>query len=49
MLAKNKITEIFCIADDFCKEFYSEIKKNNFQLPMPKRIEIVPIQCRKVK
>lgn len=24
MITKNKITEIFCIADDFCKEFELE-------------------------
>ena len=27
MITKDKITEIFCIADDFCKEFESEINK----------------------
>lgn len=27
MITKDKITEIFCIADDFCKEFESEIDK----------------------
>jgi len=30
MLTPNKITEIFCIADDFCKEFAQEVKKTNF-------------------
>lgn len=30
MLTKDKITEIFCIADDFCKEFNQEFK--NYQL-----------------
>lgn len=28
MLTKDKITEIFCIADDFCKEYDIEIKKH---------------------
>ena len=28
MLTKDKITEIYCIADDFCKEFNQEIKKH---------------------
>ena len=28
MLTEDKITELFCIADDFCKEFDAEIKKN---------------------
>jgi len=26
MLNKDKITEIFVVVDDFCKEFYSEIR-----------------------
>ena len=26
MFTPDKITEIFCIADDFCKEFDQEIK-----------------------
>lgn len=28
MITKSKITEIFCIADDFCKEFEVEIRKH---------------------
>ena len=27
MISKDKITEIFCIADDFCKEFENEVAK----------------------
>ena len=27
MLTKDKITEIFCIADDFCKHFAAEMAK----------------------
>ncbi len=27
MITKDKITEIFCIADEFCKEFELEINK----------------------
>ena len=27
MLSRDKITEIFCIADDFCKEFDSNMKE----------------------
>ncbi|MDR1054981.1 MAG: hypothetical protein LBL90_03980 [Prevotellaceae bacterium] len=27
-LTINKITEIYCAADDFCKEFSKEIKKH---------------------
>lgn len=28
MITESKITEIFCIADDFCKEFEVEMAKN---------------------
>ncbi|RXE63651.1 IS982 family transposase, partial [Muribaculaceae bacterium Isolate-001 (NCI)] len=27
MITENKITEIFCLADDFCKYFSPELKK----------------------
>ena len=30
MITKDKIIEIFCIADDFCKEFESEINQIGF-------------------
>lgn len=30
MLSADKVNEIFCIADDFCKEFDSEIEKKSF-------------------
>ena len=33
MLTKDKITDIFCIVDDFCKEFDEEIKKNSLKAP----------------
>lgn len=33
MITEDKVTEIFCIADDFCKEFYAEIEKH--ALPEP--------------
>lgn len=33
LLAKDKITEIFCLADDFCKEYALEIKTQK-QLPI---------------
>lgn len=33
MITKDKITEIFCIADDFCKEFDVEIEKLALQEP----------------
>jgi hypothetical protein len=31
MLTPDKIIEIFCIADDFCKEFEQEIKKHQIE------------------
>ena len=33
MITQDKITEIFCIADDFCKEFDLEIKKHQLEQP----------------
>lgn len=30
MLSADKVNEIFCIADDFCKEFDFEIEKMSF-------------------
>ena len=27
MITESKITEIFCIADDFCKEFEEEMRE----------------------
>lgn len=28
MITESKVTEIFCVADDFCKEFEAEMSKN---------------------
>ena len=28
MITESKVTEIFCIADDFCKEFEVEMSRN---------------------
>ncbi len=39
MITESKVTEIFCIADDFCKEFDGEmVQKMHFrpQLTLPK-------------
>ncbi|KAA6329444.1 hypothetical protein EZS27_021754 [termite gut metagenome] len=33
MLAPDKIIEIFCMADDFCKEFDLEVQKHHIQTP----------------
>lgn len=27
MISKNKVIEIFCIADDFCREYEKEVAK----------------------
>ena len=35
MITEDKITEIFCVADDFCKEFNAEIAKGRDGLPKP--------------
>ena len=39
MITESKVTEIFCIADDFCKEFEIEVAKNALPSPAdaPKR------------
>ena len=31
MITEDKISEIFCIADDFCKESDKEIEKTHFR------------------
>ncbi len=31
MITESKVTEIFCIADDFCKEFEIEVAKTHFR------------------
>lgn len=33
MISKDKVTEIFCIIDDFCKEYDAEIEKNSLKAP----------------
>ena len=36
MATENKVTEIFCISDDYYKEYALELnKKTLFQLPFP--------------
>ena len=37
MITNDKVTEIFCIADDFCKEFEKEIAKNSLKAPDGKK------------
>lgn len=33
MISTDKVTEIFCIADDFCKEFDAEVEKYSLKAP----------------
>jgi hypothetical protein len=40
MLTLGKVIEIFCIADDFCKEFAQEIKKHRM-LPAGDKIAVI--------
>ena len=52
-ITKNKITEIFCIIDDFCQEYYKEIARMSICEPdgrkhrnrkwTMRRSEIMPI------
>ncbi len=37
MITESKVTEIFCIADDFCKEFEVEMAKNVLPSSPPHR------------
>ena len=37
MITESKVTEIFCVADDFCKEFEVEMKKNALPAPDGKK------------
>ncbi len=38
MITESKVTEIFCVADDFCKEFEAENgKKTHFRAPLMPR------------
>jgi len=46
MLTHDKITEIYCIADDFCKEFAQEIKKHQILPKDVKSTVIAPVRCR---
>ena len=37
LITESKVTEIFCVADDFCKEFEVEMKKNALSLDSKKK------------
>jgi hypothetical protein len=49
MLTQDKITEIYCIADDFCKEYAKEKLKRQIYLVKVKSAGIVPARCLTVK
>ena len=48
MITESKVTEIFCIADDFCKEFEGEMAKMHFrpQLTLQNGKERHDVGCR---
>ena len=35
MITENKVTEMFCISDDYCKEYALEWNKNPLSTPFP--------------
>ena len=37
MLSDDKLTEIYCMADDFCKFFDETVRKHSFQVSDGKR------------
>ena len=49
MITKNKATEIFCIIDEFDKNFESELKKNLLRSLMESNIVIEKLRYRIVK
>jgi hypothetical protein len=49
MLTPDKITEIFCIIDDFCKEYATEISKSKFYQVTAKSTVIALVRCQIVK
>ena len=50
MLAPDKITEIFCIIDDFCKEYaIRRYQKSKFCQVMAKSTVIATARCQTVK
>ncbi len=48
MITESKVTEIFCIADDFCKEFEGEMAKMHFlpQLTLQNGKKAHDVGCR---
>ena len=49
MITKDKVTEFFCIIDEFDKNFDLELKKNFFLSLMEGNIVIEKLRCRIVK
>ena len=37
----SKVTEIYCIADDFCKEYHSELNKTSLSVMSEKVCKIL--------
>ena len=49
MITKDNVTEIFCIIDEFDKNFDLELKKNLLPVTDGKHIVIEKLRCRIVK
>lgn len=49
MITTDKVIEIFCIADDFCKEYEKEIQNHQLQAGNVSKKETAKQGCLKVK
>ena len=49
MITTDKVIEIFCIADDFCKEYEKEIRNHQLQVGNVSKKETDKHRCLKVK
>lgn len=49
MISKDKVTEMFCFIDDFCKEINKLLTKVLFQMVLPLKDVIENIKCHKAK
>ena len=42
MITEDKITEIYCMADDFCKVFDAQMKKYTIQAQNKRKYQVHP-------
>jgi hypothetical protein len=49
MLTRDKITEIFCITDEFCKKFDEEVKNSKNCHRTVFDAVIAPARCQRVR